>query len=237
MNLPYCPKKALCLALLLPTFAFAQFDACVDYFPNRQIPTVQEQGRDICFDSFAVLYSPTAKKPIYAVERLNRARLTAERPERTNRFYEEARLPKKERATLEDYRGSGYDRGHNAPAGDMPNDYAMAQSFSLANMMPQAPDNNRGVWAKEVERATRRFAMRARGDVYVFTGSVGSQGTIGAGQVTIPAYLWKLVYDEAGGKAWAYWLPNTNNARTDSPISYRELVDRTGYDFKLVIRR
>lgn len=221
---------------LASSTVFAQFDQCLDQFPGRVVPQVQEQGRDLCFDSFAVLYSPKDKKPIYTVEKLNRERLLDSRDEqRTNRFYEEARLRSAERATLSDYKGSGWDRGHNAPAGDMPNQNAMAQSFSLANMMPQAPENNRGTWAKDVERSTRQFAMRAKGNVYVFTGSVGSQGAIGQGRVTVPAYLWKLVYDEAGQRAWAYWVPNTDDAKAGKPISYEELMHRTGYDFKLPI--
>lgn len=232
-------NKRLFLGLalgLLSTAVFAQFDECLDQFPGHEVPKVTEAGRDLCFNSFAVLYSPKDKKPIYAVERLNQTRLLDSRDEeRTNRFYEEARLRIAERSTMADYKASGWDRGHNAPAADMPNPDAMAQSFSLANMMPQAPENNRGVWAKDVERATRRFAMRAHGDVYVFTGSVGSQGVIGASRVTVPAYLWKLVYDEAGGRAWAYWLPNSNSAQMnrDSMISYQELVARTGIDFKI----
>lgn len=230
-------KKTLVVGLFCGLFcslAAAQFEECLDQFPGKSIPQVQESGRDLCFDSFAVLYSPRDKKPIYTVEKLNRSRLLeAKDEERTNRFYEEARLRSDERSSLDDYRSSGWDRGHNAPAADMPNPNAMAQSFSLANMMPQAPENNRGVWAKDVERATRRFAMRAQGNVYVFTGSVGSQGTIGRGRVTVPAYLWKLVYDEAGHRAWAYWVENSNNAQPGGVITYDELRSRTGYNFKL----
>ncbi|MCX7252855.1 MAG: DNA/RNA non-specific endonuclease, partial [Burkholderiales bacterium] len=156
--------------------AWALFDQCRDYFPEERIPVTQEKGRDLCFDGFAIFYSPTTKKPIYTVERLNRARLTAQHQQRTNQFYEEARLPFADRALLSDYKNSGYDRGHNAPAGDMTTERSMAQSFSLANMMPQARENNRGVWARSVESPTRKYAMRASGDVYVYTGSVGIAG-------------------------------------------------------------
>lgn len=111
------------------------------------------------------------KTPIYAVERLSPDQLDDAKDEvRTNRFFPDARLRSSERAEIDDYKGSGFDRGHMAPAGDMPNAQAMAQSFSLANMVPQAPENNRGVWAKAVEKSTRYYVMRTRHTVYVFTG-------------------------------------------------------------------
>lgn len=72
--------------------------------------------------------------------------------------------------TLEDYKGSGWSRGHMAPAGNMPTAKAMAQSFSLANMVPQAAKHNGGVWAATVEQATRKYVAHAGGDVYVHTG-------------------------------------------------------------------
>jgi endonuclease G len=192
-------------------------------------------GRDLCFDDFAIYYSPSDKKPIYTIERLNSEQLQAPHPRRTNQFYEEARLPAHERALLSDYRGSGYDRGHNVPAGDMTTERGMAQSFSLANMMPQARQNNQGIWAKRVEEATRMYIKRAQGDVYVFTGSMGHAGTIGKGKVTIPSHLYKLVYDPAKKLAWAYWVENTDDAQISAPISYVELIQKTGIDFHLPI--
>jgi len=192
-------------------------------------------GRDLCFDDFAIFYSPSDKKPIYTVEKLNGEQLQAPHPRRTNQFYEEARLPAHERALLADYRGSGYDRGHNVPAGDMTSERGMAQSFSLANMMPQARQNNQGIWAKRVEEATRMYIKRVQGDIYVFTGSVGNAGSIGKGQVTIPSHLYKLVYDPAKKLAWAYWVENTDDAQMSAPISYAELIQKTGIDFHLPI--
>ncbi len=232
-NMSILYRLLVIVIIALPHSAFALFDACLDYFPTQQLPSTTQMGRDLCFEGFAVYYSPEHKKPIYVVEKLNRNRLIGERQKRSNRFYEEARLPRQERALIADYRDSGYDRGHNAPAADMHNEQAMAQSFSLANMMPQARENNRGIWAKQVEQATRHYALRASGDIYVFTGSTGNIGRIGASQVTIPSHLYKLVYDPSRKKAWAYWVENTNNAAMTPPISYQDLKDRTGIDFHL----
>ncbi len=215
--------------------ALAAFEDCKDLFPAQQIPTSPHAGRDLCFDSFAIYYSPQDKKPIYAVEKLNKEQFLAPRPRRSNQFYEEARLPISERALLSDYRGSGYDRGHNAPAGDMSNERSMAQSFSLANMMPQARQNNQGIWAKNIEEPTRSYVKRAEGDVFVFTGSTGNSGSIGKSRVTIPAFLYKLVYDPNKNTAWAYWIENTNEAQMSPPITYQELVQKTGIDFHLPV--
>lgn len=125
--------------------------------------------------------------------------------QRTNKFYAEASLPRSERADLDDYKGSGFDRGHMAPAGDMATLEAMAQSFSLANMVPQSPINNRKAWAG-IEKATRKYVMRASSDVFVVTGPIfnARPNTIGANKVWIPNYLFKLVYDPATGRAWAH---------------------------------
>ena len=215
--------------------ALAAFEDCKDLFPAQQIPTSPQAGRDLCFDSFAIYYSPQDKKPIYTVEKLNREQLSAPHPRRSNQFYEEARLPFSERALLSDYRGSGFDRGHNAPAGDMSNERSMAQSFSLANMMPQARQNNQGIWAKNVEEPTRAYVKRAAGDIYVFTGSIGNLGSIGRSHITIPSHLYKLVYDSNKNLAWAYWIENTNEASMTPPISYQELVQKTGIDFHLPV--
>lgn len=230
-------RKVLLFALLLTHFsAFALFDQCKDLFPNQQIPSSPQAGRDLCFDGFGIYYSPQDKKPIYTVEKLHHKQFLAPRPRRTNQFYEEARLPFAERAQLSDYRGSGYDRGHNAPAGDMHTDQSMAQSFSLANMMPQARQNNQGIWSKNVEEPTRQYIKRASGDVYVYTGSVGNSGSIGSGRVTVPSHIFKLVYDSSKNSAWAYWVENTNEANMNPPISYEELVQKTGIDFHLPLK-
>jgi endonuclease G len=217
----------------MPFSVFALFDQCKDLFPAQQIPSTPQVGRDLCFDDFAIFYSPRDKKPIYTVEKLNGDQLQAPHPRRTNQFYEEARLSIRERSLLADYRGSGYDRGHNVPAGDMTREQGMAQSFSLANMMPQARQNNQGIWAKRVEEPTRMYIKRSQGDIFVFTGSTGKAGSIGKSKVTVPTHLYKLVFDPTKKEAWAHWVENTDDAQMSPPISYAELVQKTGIDFHL----
>jgi endonuclease G, mitochondrial len=169
--------------------------------------------------------------PVYVAQRLNKEQL-ATKVARGTRFFADARLPRSERAELDDYKYSGFDRGHMAPAGDMTNEEAMAQSFSLANIVPQSAINNRKPWA-DIEKATRKYVMRASGDVFVITGPVFGANplTIGLNKVWVPQQLFKLVYDPSTGRAWAHWLDNSDEARVGKPISYDELVRRTGIDF------
>lgn len=214
--------------------ASEHFAACRQFFAGGQSPTVPPQPmlRPLCFDAFAILHSGQTKTPVFVAQKLNRALLERGDTPRKDRFYAEARLPRAERAELDDYRRSGYSRGHMAPAGDMPDPAAMAQSFSLANMVPQSSRHNGGAWSR-VEQDTRAFARRARGDVYVITGPVYQDGapSIGPNRVRVPQYLFKLVYDEARQRAWVHWHANHDDSRGGTPISYQELVQRTGIEF------
>lgn len=257
------------------------FGACLQNFANGTPPAVTQSQlpttRALCFSGFAVLHSGLTKTPVYAAEVLSRDSLDAAKGlKRTNKFFADARLPSTERAALDDYKGSTFQRGHQFAAANANSPEAMAQSFSLANMVPQSPVNNSKTWAG-LEKATRVYAMRAQGNVYVITGpvftkdacpfvlaakrqltlnelaipasnseaivlAVKSTGfaaprsydadacTIGAG-VAVPSHLFKLVYDPTTQRAWSHWLENTDWARVSAPISYDELVRRTGIEF------
>jgi endonuclease G len=211
------------------------FSACKTVFANNTPPIINvsdTKTRALCFSGFAIMHSGKSRTPMYVAERLNKEILSNAHKKRTDEFFADARLPRSERAELEDYRGSGYDRGHMAPAADMSTDESMAQSFSLANMVPQAPINNRNAWAK-LEKDTRKYIKRASGDVYVITGPVfePKSKTIGANHVWVPKYLYKLVYDPTANKVWAHWIENTDDAQIAEPISYQEVVKRTGIIF------
>jgi endonuclease G len=209
-----------------------RFSACPHFFPGGKPPVVPAGPalREVCFSSFAILHSGQTRTPVFVAQRLNRQMLVqGQGIERSDRFYAEARLPAAERAELDDYRGSGYSRGHMAPAGDMHTAEAMAQSFSLANMAPQDQRHNSGTWSR-IESDTRKYVMRARGDVYIFTGPVYGAGpaTIGAGRVAVPSYLYKVVYDATSGRSWVHWQANRSDAKAGPTISYEAFLRRTG---------
>ncbi|WP_395606424.1 DNA/RNA non-specific endonuclease [Pseudomonas sp. B22129] len=212
------------------------FDSCADLFPashpiNTATVPATMKPMALCSDNFAVLYSQTSKTPLVVVERLNAAQLKdAKGEERTNQFYADPRIPKGARAELSDYRAQhpAMDRGHQSPAADAPSANAMAQSFALSNMVPQDPTNNRKIWSK-VEADVRKFAVRAGGDVFVFTGPLFDAGyaTIGDNKVWVPTRLFKLVYDASSKRAWAYVLPNAET-RIERPMDYETFVKTTG---------
>ncbi len=226
--------RCLVVTVLLwgPLTAHAAFESCPLFFAKPPPPIAfPAKQHSLCFDGFAVLYSGQSKTPVYVAERLNaRVLASASLQRRTDTFYPEARLPVSARAQLSDYRGIGYSRGHMAPAANMADPASMAQSFSLANIVPQDRDHNRGAWAK-VEKATRDYVRRAKGDVFVVTGPLFDReltGKIGAGAVWVPERIFKLVYTPATGRAWVFVQSNSGAPQPMRPNSYRRFVDDTG---------
>ncbi len=187
----------------------------------------------LCYEAFAVLHSGETKTPVYVAQPGLKSIEDADE-RRADKFFADARLPVAERAELEDYKRSGFSRGHMAPAGDMPTPTAMAQSFSLANMVPQNAQQNGGSWAK-IEQDTQDV-LRAKGDVYVITGPgiELNPPTIGEGRVRVPRYLFKLVYATTGPAA--HWQENRERGVVSAPITYTELIRRTGVEFLLGLR-
>lgn len=225
----HLPASAASLAegvAQLPT----SFASCSHFFAQRQPPIVPRNPRvrELCYGSFAVLHSGETKTPVFVAQRLNKQALGGIKRQ-NERFFADARLPRAERAELDDYKRSGFSRGHMAPSGDMATEEALAQSFSLANMVPQSIRHNSGAWSK-IEQDTRKYVQRAKGDVFVITGPVFDSGSlqIGANGVRVPTHVFKLVFDSQTRQAWAHWQRNMDDEVASKPISYSELVRRTG---------
>jgi endonuclease G len=140
-------------------------------------------------------------------------------------------------ATPDDYRGSGYDRGHLAPAADFKKSPdLMSESFFMSNMSPQAPDFNRGIW-ETLESRVRVWARRDK-MLYIVTGPVLKKGlpTIGRrNQVAIPEQYYKVVlflrYPEARAIAFLMRNEGSELALKSFVVSVDQVESVTGIDF------
>ena len=190
-------------------------------------PKLQPRTREICFTAFAVLHSGQTRTPLYAAEHLTRKNVrNAGKLSRRDSYHAEEFLPPGERAELKDYERSGYDRGHMAPNANFATRKAQAESFSLANMVPQVHENNAGVWAG-IETATRRLASR-EGELYVLTGPAFMGSNLKKiGKVLVPSHLWKVVYSPARQQAGAYLISN-DETRDYAVLTVSELERMIG---------
>jgi endonuclease G len=184
--------------------------------------------RTLCFSAYSVLHSGVTRTPLWASEHLTYAELLMD-IDRKDNFHAEPSLPADERSELADYAGSGYDRGHLAPAGDMPSVEAMSESFSLANMTPQNPTNNRGLWSS-IESKTRDLAMQ-RGELYVVSGAIFASASIQRinNRVFVPTNYFKAIYDANTGESGAYLVAN-DATRNYKVVSINELTQTAGID-------
>jgi endonuclease G len=201
-----------------------------DTTPTLINPKLAASTRPLCFRAFALLHSGVTRTPLYVAEHLTRASVEAARAldTRDNRFHSEDRLPQAERGELADYRGSGLDRGHMAPSGDMGDPQDDYESFSLANIVPQDGPLNRNGWA-DLESYVRDLTAKL-GETYVVTGPAFTGANLKRlnGRVLVPSHVWKAIYVPGQG-AGAWVVSNGPNA-TWEVVSIATLTARTGID-------
>jgi endonuclease G len=165
---------------------------------------------------------------------------------RSNTFVPDTTLPAGwYRVTLDDYTGSGYDRGHMCPSADRTATAKDNQAtFVLTNIVPQAPDNNRSTW-EHLESLSRQLVSKGH-VLYIIAGGDGSIGTIAKGKVLVPRYTWKIIVVMPKGQSdvrritadtpvLAVRIPNALNAKLGDWDQYRVTVASieaaTGYHF------
>jgi DNA/RNA endonuclease G (NUC1) len=110
------------------------------------------------------------RNPRWVAEKLTRASVSGAGDRKSVAFSEDAALPPRFRARLDDYRASGYDRGHLAAAANHKGSQsALSGTFTLSNVSPQAGRGfNRDYWAR-LEKFVRDLTKRYE-EVYVVTG-------------------------------------------------------------------
>ena len=157
--------------------------------------------------------------------------------DRRNDFRPDADLPNGCYAVRpNDYRGSGYDRGHLTPSGDRTRSKSdNSETFLMTNMIPQSPANNREVW-RELEEYSRDLVSQGK-ELYIIAGGEGKDKAIASGKVTVPKYTWKVILVLNNGNienTIAVRMPNNDTvARSDWKdyiVSVDDIEQKTGYD-------
>jgi endonuclease G len=206
---------------------------------------------------YAVSYNNNKRTPNWVSWQLNSSWLGS--TPRQDDFRADTTLPSTwYRVSASDYSGSGFDRGHMTPSADRTNTVSSnSATFLMTNMIPQAPDNNQGVWAN-LENYLRTLVSQGK-ELYIISGPAGSCGTGSNGtkcslaaatspsnSITVPASVWKVivVLDNPGSgvsgvntstRVIAVDIPNVQGVRTALWQNYRVSVDsleqKTGYNF------
>lgn len=209
------------LAAALLGGANASAGGCPDHYVDGRLPEIHNPRlavatRELCYGVFGVMHSGVTRTALWSAEHLRANNVAAAGEQsRLNSFHAEPRLPRTQRAELSDYALSGFDRGHLAPNGNMPDRRSQRESFSLANMVPQDAENNRHVWSG-IEHIVRKMAAR-EGALYVVTGPAFLGDRLRkVGNVLVPSHLYKVVWNprERAGGAWFIENVPTTKYRT-----------------------
>lgn len=186
-------------------------------------------------EGYTAAFNATRQTPEWVAYVLTAEEADGQVP-RKDRFVPDPDVPSC-RVTTGDYKGSGYDRGHMAPAGDMKwSARAMEESFYLSNICPQNRNLNKGDW-NDLEEEAREWARRY-GAVCIVCGPVGADepaGWIGDAPVAVPARFFKVFLRMEAGGAKAIGFLFANRAGSRPLAEYAVSVDRveqeTGLDF------
>jgi len=198
-------------------------------------PVTTNADTVLTYAAFSLGYNEAHEQPAWVAYVLTREEVLGDSVRRTDRFRADT-LIRSGSAELSDYRGSGYDRGHLAPAADMRwSKQAMYESFLLSNMSPQEPSFNRGIW-KRLEDKVRTWALEKE-SLYVVTGPVlnSMMDVIGENDVGVPDSYFKVLVDLSppDHDMVAFLLPHRGSSA--DPVAYAITVDSlevvTGYDF------
>ena len=186
--------------------------------------------------NYTLSYSEVHEQAEWVAYKLTKKAIQAPNVKRTGDFRPDPKV-RKGSASPRDYYGTGYDRGHLAPAGDMNfNKKAMSETFYMSNMSPQIRNFNGGIW-RELEESTRDWAYDNK-ELFIVTGPVLTQGIrerIGENGVSVPDLFYKVILDvtEPGKKAIAFLIPNevSNKPLKEYVVSIDRIEELTGIDF------
>lgn len=233
---------------MIPTLGFAwdqkpnmPVSACAAQIPYG-LPTTNNGHQIVieCHTAYILAEDTVAKIPAWVSYTLTPAHAMGCLA-RVNAFATDNILPPGQRSEPKDYDASGYDKGHLANDADMSWDpQVQNESFLMSNMSPQTPATNRGIW-KVLETSVRAWAYVNKVPYTIYAGNISGVGatptTIGANNVVVPDFLYKIVINDQTKEVQAYIFPNLKTDQGHNIAPFLTSVDKiernTGITFPL----
>lgn len=227
--------------VLIVIYVFLSYSGCpqkrnssTNIEQDLGLPHIEKSDIIIKHAGFTLNYAETFEQAAWVAYELTGLETYA-KFKRSDKFMPDPAIKTKS-ADHADYAGSGYDRGHLAPAADMGWSLStMKESFYYSNMSPQNKSFNRGIW-KNLENQVRVWAREYEA-VYVVTGPVLTPDlpVIGPNKVAVPDYYYKVILDYTlpEKKAIGFILPNlpSKNSLTEYAVSIDSVEVVTGINF------
>lgn len=170
----------------------------------------------VSHNGFLLCYREKYEQPEWVCYTLNKSKLE-KNVKRENNFRVDKSIVTSS-ADYSDYKGSGYDKGHLVPCGDLTYSFdSMNDSFYLSNISPQNKNFNQGIW-NELEKKVRKFALKFD-ELYIVTGPILDKKNfkkIGLNQVSVPEYYYKAILGKKQNEysAIGFIIPNTENDKS-----------------------
>jgi len=207
-------KRLLVLLALFTSAAFAwdqrpplPTQACAVHNPYGFAQSARP-AQPICREAYFVAYDAPVKIPVYVAYTLSPPNALGCFP-RTNAFVADQSLGGTG-ARPDDYAGTGYDKGHAAPDGDLSwSQIVEYESFLMTNMYPQHGSLNRGMW-KLLETSVRGWAVQLNQPFTIYVGALYGNGDerIGNG-VIVPHGYYKIVINNTTKEIAGWRFPHT----------------------------
>lgn len=186
------------------------------------------------YTGFTVSFNPKVHMPNYVAWELTRDEVNGT-CERVSNFQADESV--RGCASLADYKRSGFDRGHMAPAADFKwSPKAMEDTHYLTNICPQTHKMNSGIW-NTIEEKSRKWARRDSA-VIIIAGPILTDympRSIGKSEIPVPERYFKVVFSPHRKRPqMVAFIVGNNESRQDwtTLVTTVDAVEAlTGYDF------
>ncbi len=228
--------KIRTLTLLLFAFGLASNSGCKDKNIETgpiELPAQVGTNQIVEHLAYTLSYNETHEQADWVAYELTKEEAESEVVSRDDDFREDPDVSTGS-AKLNDYKSSGFDRGHLCPAADNKwSETAMSESFFMSNMCPQIHEFNDGKW-KYLEYQMRDWAIMY-GKIYIVTGPVLTSGlpSIGESEVSVPEFFYKVIVDGDTKKGIGFIMPHVDieDSFKNYAVSIDEVEAKTGIDF------